>query len=427
VTQPEKSRRSLHVLLPTLGSAGDVNPVVALGLALQKRGHRATLITNELFGDYARSLGLGFIALGTAAEASEIIADPRLWHPTRGFECVAERVIVPSIAPLYDIIERHVESGTVVAASGMCFGARVAQEKLGVPLATVHLQPTMLRSVVDFGRYGVIPMGPRMPRAVKSSLFWLLDHLIIDRAIIPELNALRARLGLRRVRRVFDAHVHSPELVLGLFPEWFAPPQNDWPANTRLAGFVLHDASETVEVPAALKEFLDAGPPPVVFTPGSAAATLHKFFAESVEACRIAGLRGLLVTDHPAQLPKNLPPGVRAFPYVPFSRILPRCAAIVYHGGIGTLAQAIHARIPHMVVPNSYDQPDNALRIERLGLGVRIYPRHYKARLVAMKLRELIDSENIRERCRDIALTIDTEAALERACDLIEQLPRHAT
>jgi UDP:flavonoid glycosyltransferase YjiC (YdhE family) len=122
-----------------------------------------------------------------------------------------------------------------------------------------------------------------------------------------------------------------------------------------------------------------------------------------------------------------LPPGVRAFPYVPFSRILPRCAAIVYHGGIGTLAQAIHARIPHMVVPNSYDQPDNALRIERLGLGVCIYPRHYKARLVAIKLRELIDSEKIRERCLDIALTIDTEAALERACDLIERLPRHAT
>jgi len=420
--QQASSGGGLHVLLPTLGSAGDVHPAIALGIALKKRRHQATVITNEVFSEAVRAAGLDFIALGTAAEAQETIADPRLWHPTKGFQCIAERIIVPNISRLYDILARDARSNTVVAASGICLGARVAHEKLGVRLATVQLQPSMLRSLVDSGRYGLIPMGPRMPRAIKKSLFWLFDHAFIDKCVLPGLTSFRTGLGLPPVRRVFHAYLHSPELVIGLFPDWFAPPQPDWPPNTHLAGFVLHDAGEYVSMPIAVEEFFSTGPPPVVFTPGSAAATLEGFFRESVEACRIGGFRAMLVTVHPDQLPAELPPGVRAFSYLPFSRILPRCAAIVHHGGIGTLAQAIKAQIPQMVVPNSHDQPDNSHRIEGLGLGSRIQPGRYKARDVARKLGELVNSPELRQRCRDYAAKIDSEAALGRACDLIEQL-----
>ena len=89
----------LHVLLPTVGSAGDVHPMIALGMTLQRRGHRATVITNEVFADTVRSAGLEFISLGTAAEAQAAIADPRLWHPVNGFQCIAERVLIPALPP----------------------------------------------------------------------------------------------------------------------------------------------------------------------------------------------------------------------------------------------------------------------------------------------------------------------------------------
>jgi rhamnosyltransferase subunit B len=176
-----------------------------------------------------------------------------------------------------------------------------------------------------------------------------------------------------------------------------------------------------VRLPRSLEEFLAAGPPPVVFTPGSA-ATLPEFFRESVKACRLAGLRSLLVTLYPDQLPSELPSDVRSFSYLPFSQILPRCAAITYHGGIGTMAQAIRAGIPHLVVPHSHDQPDNGFRIERLGLGSCVPPRRYRASGMAATLRRLVDSNKIRERCRDYSLKIDSDAALRQAGDLIERL-----
>ena len=412
----------LHILLATLGSAGDVFPLIELGIALQKRGHTATIITNESFAEPIRDSSLNFIGMGTKFEAEQVIADPRLWHPSKSFECIVERVIAPNISRLYEIIRAHRTSNTVVGASAVCLGARIAQENLGVPLASIELQPTLLRSLIDAGMQGRLPMGPNVPRWAKKAYFSLVDTFLIDRLLGAPLNAFRATLGLPKVRGVFAEYIHSPELVLGLFPDWFAPPQPDWPAKTHLTGFVLRDSGEQAPVAAEVEEFLAGGSPPVLFTPGSGAAMQTRFFRESIEACRLAGLRAMLVTNYLQQIPNELPPGVRAFSYVPFSEILSRCSALVYHGGVGTLAQGIKAGLPHLVVPNSLDQPDNGRRVQHLGLGYSIYPERYTAPHVAQVLGQLLNSATIRQRCQEYSARIDSHAALQKACALIETL-----
>ncbi len=412
----------LSILLPTLGSSGDINPVVALGLALKARGHAATVVTNELFREQILASGLDFAALGTRAEAEVVMRDPRLWHPIRGFDCIVEHAILPNIRRLYRIIEERRCAGTVVAASTLCLGARVAQDRLGVPTATLHLQSSVFRSHHDNGRLGYFDMGPAMPLLVKKALFWFIDTVYVERAIGPELNRFRAELGLPGVRGIFSGYIHSPQLVLGLFPDWFAAPQADWPRNTHLTGFVLHDAGGRREAHAEADAFLGGGPPPVVVTPGSAATDRSEFFRRSVEACQAAGVRAMLVTNHPDQLPGRLPEGIRAFPYLPFSSILPRSSAIIYHGGIGTLAQAVRAGIPHLIVANAHDQPDNGQRIERLGLGFSIPPRKYRRARAAEAVADLVASREIRGQCARYAPRIDSARALERACGLIEAL-----
>ena len=410
----------LDVLLPTLGSAGDVHPVIELGIGLTQRGHRATVVTNPYFEQQVRDAGLGFVPLGTTERVDELIRDPRLWHPTKSFGFIAEHVMIPSIEPLYRIIEQRQSTNLVVATSALCFGARIAQEKLGIPTASVHLQPALLRTMFDGGKQGRFLMDERVPQFLKRGLFWLVDQLIVDRILKSPINSFRASVGLPPVRGIFQQYVHSPQMVIGLFADWFAPPQPDWPPNTHLTGFVLHDDAHRQAIGAEVEEFLAAGPPPLVFTPGSAGATMHGFFRDSVEACRIGGHRAMLVTNFPEQLPKNLPTGVRAFSYLPFSQILPRCAALIYPGGIGTMAQAIKAGIPHLVVPHAHDQPDNAFRVKRLGLGDWIYPEHYKAKRVAAALSSLLTSPNIKARCAEYAGKIDSVAARERACEWIE-------
>jgi UDP:flavonoid glycosyltransferase YjiC (YdhE family) len=412
----------LRVLLPTIGSSGDVHPVLGLGLALKARGHEVTVATNEIFSEQVRANGLGFVPLGTVEEAERIARDPDLWHPTRGLPCIVRGAILPNIRRLHAIIAGHRGPSAVVAASTLCLGARVAEEALGVPTATVHLQPSVMRSMADSGRLAFVDLGPGVPAPVKRALFWLIDVALVDRLVCPELNAFRAELGLSPVRRIFGPYIHSPRLVLGLFPDWFAPPQPDWPANLHLTGFVLHDEAGR-PLPEGAEEFLGSGPRPLLVTPGSAAMDRGEFFRSTVRACAALGVRAMLVTNHTDQLPKALPAGIRAFPYLPFSRVLPRCAAIAYHGGIGTLAQAVRAGVPHLVVPNTFDQPDNGRRVERLGLGAMVGSGAYsRGRRAERAIGALLGSDATRAKCREWAPRVDNAGALERACALIEGL-----
>ncbi len=409
-------------MLPTLGSAGDVNPFIGLGLALKARGHGATVITNPYFQPSIEAQGLGFLPVGSLADVDSALADPDLWHARKGFAVVARRVIVPSIETVYRHIESHADRDTVVAASGISFGARIAQERLRVPTATIHLQPTVIRSLIDSGMFSTVRISAAQPMWLKRGLFRFIDWAVIDRILEPPLNEFRASLALPPVRRVLAHWIHSPACVIGFFPDWFAPPQADWPPHTHLVGFPLWDGGGAAAVPGAVQEFLRAGPPPIVVTPGSAAAHSQRFFAESIAALRRLSARGMLVTNFPQQLPQHLPPGVQSFGYLPFSDTLPHAAALVHHGGIGTLAQGIKAGIPHLAVPNAHDQFDNGWRLGQLGLGRSIPQRRYRAADAAKALAALLDDASLRDRCRAYAARMDGEAALRRACELIEAL-----
>jgi rhamnosyltransferase subunit B len=404
-----------------MGSAGDVHPFIALGAALQARGHRATLLTNPIFRDLIEAQGLGFMAVGTAAEANAAIANPELWHLRKGFKVIA-RVIVPAIGEIYRLIEKHADSGTVVAFSSLAFGARVAQEKLGVPSASVHLQPSVIRTFADQGMMGNIRLSAARPRWFKHGLFKLIDALILDRRLKAPLNDLRARLGLPPVDRVMHRWMHSPQLVIAFYPDWFATAQPDWPANTHAVGFPLWDADGGAAPLAQAEEFLDAGAAPIIFTPGSAGSTMQRFFAESVKAARRLGLRAMLVTNYPEQVPRELPANIKVFGYLPFSLVLPRAALLAYHGGIGTLAQGIKAAVPHLVVPHGYDQFDSGWRIEQLGLGRSIPERRYRAARVTRAIEDILGDASAAARRAQFAARIDSTGTLDRACTLLEGL-----
>jgi rhamnosyltransferase subunit B len=140
-----------------------------------------------------------------------------------------------------------------------------------------------------------------------------------------------------------------------------------------------------------------------VFTPGSAMMHGQNFFAAGVEACRILGRRGILLTRHSEHVPGNLPDGVIHAPYAPFSQLLPRSAALVHHGGIGSTAQAMACGVPQLMMPMGFDQPDNARRIRRLGVGDALAPKKFKGRAVAGVLGRLIGSAGVAESCKRVA------------------------
>jgi UDP:flavonoid glycosyltransferase YjiC (YdhE family) len=421
---PLPTSEPLHVLIIALGSAGDVHPFAGLGHALRERGHRVEVITNPYFQKLIESLELKFAAAGTVQQYLDATQDPRLWHPTKGFQLVARWLMLEQMPGIYEMVMQRFEPGrTVVVAPFSAFGARMAQEKFGVPLVSVHLQPGLLRSLYDAPEFPL----PRMltswkplARVLHSAAFALLDRLLVEPALAPGINEFRAKLGLAPVHGILAGWVHSPELVIGLFPDWFGCPQPDWPGNVRLTGFPLFDESSTRKMADEVVGFLDAGEPPIVFTAGSAMRQAPEFFRMAVEACQALGHRGALITKYAEQLPPALPANVQHFEYVPFSRILPQAAAFVHHGGIGTTAQAFAAGVPQFVTPFNHDQPDNAERVRRLGAGRVTWASSLTSRKMIRQLGALLESKDVRERCRELAARIEGPRAVSETCDLIE-------
>jgi UDP:flavonoid glycosyltransferase YjiC (YdhE family) len=132
--------------------------------------------------------------------------------------------------------------------------------------------------------------------------------------------------------------------------------------------------------------------------------------------------RGLLLTRHTDHLPPDLPPGVIHVPYAPFSELLPRCAALVHHGGIGTMSQALAAGVPQIIQPMSHDQPDNAERVTRLGVGAELPVKKFRGPRVAETLRTLIESPDVAAKCKVVAERFVNARPIEQTCDLIEGL-----
>jgi UDP:flavonoid glycosyltransferase YjiC (YdhE family) len=409
----------MNILVFPVGSAGDVHPLVGLALALQARGHTVTCLVHGYFRELVERVGLRYVEQGTAEEFLQVTEHPDLWHPLRSFGYVFRRGIVPALRHQFAAVaERHEPGRTLLIHSCLGFGVRIAQEKLGVPTVTVHCQPVVLWSEYASPTLPgmLFPGGPRWLRRWQ---FWIGERFFIDRTACPETNRFRAELGLPPMSRT--AHWwHSPDGVLCLFPEWFGPRQPDWPPQVRLSQFPLWDEGTVHPPQPEVEQFLTAAEPPLVFTPGTANRHAATFFAAAVAACRQLGRRGLLLTRFPEQIPTDLPPTVRHFAYVPFSQVLPRTAALVHHGGIGTTAQGLRAGIPQLIMPLAHDQPDNAARVKRLGVGDWLRPSAFRGPAVARMLQRLLAAAEVRRHCAEVAARFVGVQPFAEACAVVE-------
>jgi len=408
------------LLLPQ-GSAGDVNPFLGIGRELLARGHSVEMGTCGYFRETIERSGLGFHEIGTTEQYYELVRNPDLWHPTKATGVVfGHRDAPQAIRDTYRLVtefhQRHPDG--VVATGTLAMGARIALETHpALRLATVHLQPGVLRSLVDPPVLAGVRFPTWVPRIFVRGFFWIGDR-VVDGHVRHSVTAFRKELGLPPQTRYLQDWIHSPRAILGLFPEWFASAP-DWPNWMALTGFVTEDAAQGLS--KELSEWLSAGEPPLVFTFGSAMAHGAALFAAACASCERLKRRGLMLTQFPEQLPKTLPAGVRLESYVPLGELLPHCSLLVHHGGIGTTARGLQAGIPQIIVPLSHDQFDNAERIRRLGVGDSVPKSKLTGESLAACINRCLENgamaaacRKTAEQCRQSNGTIEASNALER-------------
>lgn len=407
----------LRILFAPFGSEGDVNPLIWLAGGLAQRGHEITFLLTPHYARRIENRGWHWVPAGTEEEFLRFANDPRLWQPKTGSELVLQGVLDTweGYAKAYAQTDGDFD---LLICSSMALAAATLAEAGGIPRLTLHMQPTCLRSIYDCPLFlENLEWLCRSPRFVKQAIFWMIDHSLWNKLQRP-LNAHRRKLGLPALKNFYLEALNGGSGVAALFPEWFAAPQPDWPANIRQFGFPLaHEVPATL--PPEAEEFVAQGPP-VVWTHGSANFDLQRFQELAVECSRALGLRSLLVSLEEPSAP--LPPNVLHASHAAFEALFPRCRAVVHHGGIGTTSKVISAGIPHLIIPRSHDQPDNARRIERLGLGRMLSYGNLDSATLQRTLASLLDSAPHQAACRKYQDIIRSEDFLPALCDWAERL-----
>ena len=411
----------------TFGSHGDVLPFLAIGRELARRGHAVTLAAPPSFAERAAAAGLPFHPLGDASAYEAVNAQARLWDARAGaglLFALAVRLVEPALA-----FVRAATAGAgdaLVLGSSLSFGARFAGEAAGLRTVTAHLSPFLVRSRYAPPALPGLAFPAWWPPALVDAVQSARDRFLVDPRRLPPLNALRARLGLPPIVRLTD-WLNAADGVLLLFPDWFAPPQPDWPPTAVQTGFPrggrpIAGEAERPALDARLGAFLDAGEAPIAFTCGTSMEHGHAFFASAAAACARLGRRGVLLTARAEQVPAQRPASVHHADYVPLAALLPRCAALVHHGGVGTLAEALAAGVPQLVVPGAFDQFDHAARIARLGLGARLARDRLTPGTGAEALARLLAAPDVAAACGAVRARMASADGVGAACDALERM-----
>jgi rhamnosyltransferase subunit B len=424
-----------HVLLSTLGSLGDLHPFIAIALRLREHGYDTVIATSPQYRENVSMEGIGFHPIGPTRE--QLLSDLHMSTGELGRKISAdtmfilEGIVFPYLRSMYDDLSAVVDRSSLVLSSSLMFAARYAAERRAIAHLTVALQPMVFVSAYD---PPCIPQAPwlapllsKLGRTTTNVVYGVAKRLVTRRA--RALYRFRKTLGLPQTQSnlLFDGQF-SPHGTLALYSSLLGSAQPDYPPNTTVTGFTFYDRT-TDRRPALscdLRNFLDSGPPPLVFTLGSFAVGFPgDFYRVGREAARRLHKRAVLLVGAEQVASYGSEPAdadVFVADYARFSELFPHAAAIIHHGGIGTTGQALRAGKPQLIVPVLSDQFDNAARVVRLGVGRSLRQTQYQPDRVESELSMLLGEPRYATRAAATGNQVRQEDGAEVAARIVDGL-----
>jgi len=422
----------LRIVLSNIGTFGDINPLIAIALELKKRGHAPVMAVPAVFEPKIVPLGLDFHAVRPDIDPNNTLMAEMVYDVRKGTERGLREFLFPALRETYaDLLDAATrpERADLLLLGELNYAGPIVAEVTGIKWASYVLAPLSFFSAFD---PPVLPMYPRLARADKviPGMGRAIRRLarLVSRKWPQPIYDLRAELGLPKGENpLFDAK-HSPDLVLALFSKVLGREQKDWPRNTLIAGFCYYDSDAgNAALAPHIETFLASGPPPIVFTLGSAAVlAAGRFYEFSAKAAVRLGVRAvLLIGSDPRNKPRQaLPETICVAEYAPYSKLFSRAALVVHQGGVGTTAQCLRAGKPMLIQPYSHDQPDNARRMSRLRVAQVIQRGNYTPLRVARKLKAMLAEPLFARRAEQVAHRLEQEDGVRSACDALEALYR---
>ena len=406
----------MKILISTIGSRGDVQPLLALAQQLLALGQAPCVCAPPNFREWVESYGVGFVPIGP--DVKQLARNNPSSKPPRPTK--ARRAQLAE----YTVREQFRVLGEAARGSGLLIGGGALQialpsiaEALGIPYVYVAYCPATLPSP-DHPPAKMDVHYPSWLPAPINRLLWRRDARGWNRLFGTALNDQRAKVGLPPVP-------HVRRYVFGDRP-WLAAdpalaPTADSPGMhiVQTGSWILRD--ETPLSPA-IDRFLQSGDAPVYFGFGSMREEKHTG-AMLIEGARRIGRRSVILRGWADLGSSPLGDDCLVIEDVDHDTLFPRMAAIVHHGGAGTTDAAARSGRPQVAVPHHYDQFYWAGRVKTLGIGAADFTRR---ELTADKLAKSLESclrRATAERASSFAKRMTEDGARTAAQRLIDGGP----
>ncbi|MFG2087067.1 MULTISPECIES: glycosyltransferase [unclassified Spirillospora] len=408
-----------RIVIFAAGSRGDIQPCVALGRVLRRRGDEVRLVASARYSPMVVAAGL---------ELAPLTADPtEILESDAGQELLAggrnpvkflggfRRILGPMAERLLAECLDACKGADLILGPTLGFLPQHIGEHLGIPWALIHFQPSRATGAFP---HPFVPQARMFGPWANRASFRAVDQIAWQLSR-PFINPWRDEaLGLPRLpvrgRRADGG------TVLACFSPVVVPRPKDWPSNVNLTGYWFLDEPDW-EPPAELAEFLAAGPAPVYAGFGSMVPKDSEMTGMVVRtALKLAGVRGIVQGD-----PDTSDDQVLAVRDVPHSWLFPRMAAVVHHGGAGTTAAGLRAGVPTVVCPFFGDQPYWGERVASLGAGPVPLPfRALTVPRLASKIRRAVRDQGMADQAGELGRRIRDEDGVGQAREIIDSLLR---
>jgi sterol 3beta-glucosyltransferase len=411
----------MNITILTYGSRGDVQPFLALAVGLQKAGHQVKLAAPHRFETFINEYGVSCVPLPGDPEIISQRLNAAGTNPIGMVRAISDYVF--SIA---DQVARQAfaacdDANLIVHSFLFTTGGHSLACKLNIPDVSVQAFPIFAPTRA----FPPVSMPGLPPGQLSYFFHWLTTQIFW----------YGGNIGFRRLRKAdpdtFDLDLHWPftsddsrlmtPLVLACSPT-VIPRPDDWSTpHIHIPGYLFLDVPTDYQPPAVLTDFLSVGEPPVCVTFGSMIhRDAERIYCTLLDALERTGKRAVILSGWSDMQDFLLPESILAIDSIPHDWLLPRCKAVIHHGGAGTTAAGLRSGIPNLVVPFAADQPFWGARVHAIGAGPNPIPvRKLTVEKLIVALAEA-DGDTIRSGAQAAGREIRAESGVESLVHLVK-------
>jgi vancomycin aglycone glucosyltransferase len=402
----------MRILLVSHGTRGDVQPIVALAVALRAAGHLVQLVVPANFVAWIRSYG--FDTHSDGIDVEDLLRSASSGLQTLSWQM---RYLSHTTPLLFEPVARASEGCELIVCAGIQFAAASVAQWRNVPYAHVLFYP------------GATPNSATPPPNVRrqtlprwiNRLLWQAGGPLAEFALRGPINRGRATLGLKALDNPISQILNGRTILAA--DRDLGPLSDDAPKGAVSTDAWVLDEPGTLD--ARVEAFLRRDPAPIYIGFGSMIAPrAPELVVQAVAAVRAIGRRAVIAGGW-AALEAHIEEAddVMTIDNVPHSLIFPKVAAAVHHGGAGTTTAAARAGVPQFLLPHIIDQYYWAHRVEVLGLGPPALPiERVTTHALCDRISRAVNDPLIRERVNKLAPLVAARNGVTAAVEKIEAL-----